>query len=91
MSNAASTSPGPSSSWIKTSGGYGRPAKMLMDTSFRQVAVLVTLPKAYAEQYNGLRYMVTDRRPVAFAERLPTREFVKRADAVRYAEDTYLA
>lgn len=80
----------PGAYWAKADGGYGRPAKMLRNAANREVAILVTLPKAYAADYNGLRYMVTDRRLVSCEDRLPTREFVSRRDAVAYAEATYL-
>lgn len=77
--------------WTRAHGGYGRPAKALHNAAFRTVAIMVTLPKVYFEEY-GHRYLVTDlRMDRPMAERLETAYFAKRADAVRYAEETFPA
>ncbi len=78
--------------WMKTSGGYGRPATALYGpaagTEWTMVAILVTMPKAFVD-HTGFRYMVTDRRPGArYSDPTVTTtwDFVKRADAVKHAE-----
>lgn len=78
----------PAGIWSRTSGGYGRPARMLRTAAMREVAILVTLPKGYFEEY-GARYMVTDRRPgAAYSDPdvTTTWYFATRACAVAQAE-----
>ncbi len=89
MSNAdTATAP---RTWTPARGGYGRSAKALHNAAFRTVAIMVTLPKCYFDEY-GKRYMVTDLRAgIAQSDRLESAEFAKRADAVAYAEATFPA
>lgn len=84
------TAPTPARYWSATRDDYGRPNRILRDARMHELAVLVTLPRSYFEKY-GHRYLVTDRRNIAYAERRETRYFAKRGEAIAYAEATYTA